>query len=499
MKSSEYWKERYKLIEKDAYKESMKLVSEINDNFRHTLSNIEKDIAVWYQRFADNNDISMVEAKKLIRSSELKELNWYIDEYIQKGRDNAITQLWNTELENASAKFHINRLEALKLQIQQHCETMFGNMTDGLDKTIRNIYTDGYYRSAYEVQKGFDTYFDVAKIDEKMLNMIVNKPWADDGSNFSERIWGKYRPTLVNKLHKHLADCVTRGENPNNIVSEFSKEFQSLEKSTRRLVLSEYAYFNSLSAQNSLKDLGIEEFEVVEALDGSTCSLCQDMDGKHFPMDEYEIGVTAPPFHPYCRGTTCPYFNDEFTEGEMRAARNEKGETYYTDCKNYKEWKDRFIKDNGQQSWDYYEKSTKNIVADKEQYEKYTAVLGENAPKTLEEFQKIKYNDDERWDELKSEVKGKGWLQRQLQYNYNGEDLFIPDKTIIENSRTIAGKGSKTEIGVVDKLVAKFGGKPEEWKKIVGKIESDKYVFDVHWYELDGIQYDMKLKHRGDK
>jgi len=49
-----------------------------------------------------------------------------------------------------------------------------------------------------------------------------------------------------------------------------------------------------------------------------------------------------------------------------------------------------------------------------------------------------------------------------------------------------------------------YGGKPEDWKKKVGKIESDKYIFDIHWYELNGYelngkQYEMKLKNRGDK
>ena len=35
-----------------------------------------------------------------------------------------------------------------------------------------------------------------------------------------------------------------------------------------------------------------------------------------------------------------------------------------------------------------------------------------------------------------------------------------------------------------------------EWAKMVATIKSDKYLFDVHWYEYDGIQYEMKLKFR---
>lgn len=32
-----------------------------------------------------------------------------------------------------------------------------------------------------------------------------------------------------------------------------------------------------------------------------------------------------------------------------------------------------------------------------------------------------------------------------------------------------------------------------------GKVESEKYILDVHWYELNGRQYLTKLKHKGDK
>lgn len=90
-------------------------------------------------------------------------------------------------------------------------------------------------------------------------------------------------------------------------------------------------------------------------------------------------------------------------------------------------------------------------------------------------------------------------LQNQLSYIYRGEKLFIPKDTIINNCKTIAGKGSFVKIRVVNALVNNYGGEISDWKKRVGKIESEKYVFDVHWYELDGKQYGMKLKNRGDK
>ena len=52
----------------------------------------------------------------------------------------------------------------------------------------------------------------------------------------------------------------------------------------------------------------------------------------------------------------------------------------------------------------------------------------------------------------------------------------------------------------IKRLIRNYGGSADEWKKQAGKINSAKYVFDVHWYERDdGIQHDVKLKNRTEK
>ena len=110
--------------------------------------------------------------------------------------------------------------------------------------------------------------------------------------------------------------------------------------------MTEQAYFHSVAQQEAFKELDVEEFEVVATLDNLTSEICQEMDGKHFPMKDYEPGVTAPPFHPWCRSVTVPYFDDDFDVGE-RAARDEDGETYYVPADmTYPEWEKAMV--NGQ-------------------------------------------------------------------------------------------------------------------------------------------------------
>ena len=91
------------------------------------------------------------------------------------------------------------------------------------------------------------------------------------------------------------------------------------------------------------------------------------------------------------------------------------------------------------------------------------------------------------------------FLQKKLDYSVTGEDSFVPEGAKFETVKTIAGKDSDVPIRDIDRLVNNYGGKPDDWKKQLELIESDKYKFDIHWYECDSVQYDVKLKRRSVK
>jgi SPP1 gp7 family putative phage head morphogenesis protein len=245
------------------------------------------------------------------------------------------------ELENASARVHINRLEALKIRTQQAAEVAFGNELDQIDSMARKVFTEDYYHTIYEVQKGFGIGWEIGQIDNRKLETLISKPWAADGKNFSERIWGQ-RDQLVNELHTQLTRTCILGKAPDDAIEAISKKFNVTKNQAGRLVMTEQAYFHSVSQEQAFNDLDVEEFEIVATLDNSTSDICQEMDGKHFPMKDYQPGVTAPPFHVWCRSVTVPWFEDNYT-GE-RAARNEDGETYYVpDNMTYKDWKKSMV------------------------------------------------------------------------------------------------------------------------------------------------------------
>lgn len=343
MKSSAYWQKRFEQIEQSQNQKGIQCYADIEKQYRQAQKQIEGQISAWYQRFATNNGVSLADAKRMLNVKELAELKWDINQYIQYGQENAINGSWCKQLENASARFHISRLEALKLQMQQSIEVMFGNQLDSIDAAMRDVYKSGYYHTAFEIQKGVGVGWDFATLDEKQISKVINKPWAADGKNFSERVWGN-RQKLVNELNQTLTQNIILGKDPQKAIDAIAKKMNTSKTAAGRLVMTEEAFFSSAAQKDCFAELDVEQFEVVATLDSHTSEICQEMDGKHFPMSQWEVGVTAPPFHVWCRSTTVPYFDDEFDSVGERTARGEDGKTYYVPANmTYKQWQKSFV------------------------------------------------------------------------------------------------------------------------------------------------------------
>lgn len=349
MNNREYWRHRFIQLEAAQNRKAAAVCPEIERQYKQAQKEIEGKISTWYQRLASNNGVSMAEARKMLSGSELKEFKWDVRDYIRYGKENALTGGWMKELENASAKFHISRLEALKIETQHSLEMMFGNQLDSIDRAMRDIYSASYYHSAYELQNGFGIGWDIAGIDQAHIEKIISKPWAADGKNFSERIWNN-KQKLISEVHKELTQNVMLGEDPRKAIDAITKKMNASKYNAGRLVMTEEAYFSSAAQKDCFTALNVGKYEIVATLDSHTSDICRSLDGQIFPMEDFETGVTAPPFHVWCRSTTVPHFDEDFGQAGERAARDRDSKMYYVPANmTYKKWKETFV-DGGDKS-----------------------------------------------------------------------------------------------------------------------------------------------------
>lgn len=176
-------------------------------------------------------------------------------------------------------------------------------------------------------------------------------------------------------------------------------------------------------------------------------------DNKVFNIKDRRAEKNYPPIHPSVRCTTVAVFDDKITDDLERIAKDENGELIPVPQNiSYKQWAMQYAP---------------------ELYKEY--YINPDLPK-------IKISED-------------SILEKQLGfYNEDHNLRFIPKNVIISNVHIIAGKGTQTVFRSANKYAQQYGGKAEEWMKKVGKIESSKYIFDIHWVEHEKYgKYDSKI------
>lgn len=413
-----YWAQRMKNMEDALLDQSYSYVENLEKQFAAAQAEIERQMARWYQRFATNNEIDLAEAKRLLNSKELKEFHWTVAEYIAYGEQNAIDGAWMKQLENASARVHISRLEALKLQLQQQAEVLYSNQLDYVDAAARKMYEGSYYHTAFELQKGLGVGWTMQAINEETITKVLSRPWTTDNQTFRDRCWTN-KQNLVNSVNTQLTQMVIRGEAPDRAISAISKQFDVSRAKAGRLVMTESAYFSSAGQKDCYKALDVERYKIVASFDKDTCSLCADMDGKVFKMSEYQVGLTAPPFHPWCRCCTCPYFEDMNGMGERYARDAVTGERFKVPGNmTYGQWKAQQDALHGQGTVDKMQKISYNETTDRAQFEKYKERLGADAPRYFKDFQALKYDRAAEYKDLAGLYSYKGRVPEASKADY---------------------------------------------------------------------------------
>lgn len=219
---------------------------------------------------------------------------------------------------------------------------------------------------------------------------MLNTSWANDGKNFSDRIWAR-KDKLLNSLDTDLRQGLITGKSPDKIAEEIAHKLDVSKSNAKRLVQTESAAIHSRARKAMYERMGVEKYEIVATLDLRTSDICREMDGKIFKTKDYEEGVTAPHFHVNCRTTTIPCFDDDIQDEivERRAARDMRtGKSTTVPDMTYKTWFKRYVQP----------------VNDEKEFKRILNVLGYQVVENLDKYRSIKYNDIERYEQINREV-----------------------------------------------------------------------------------------------
>lgn len=312
--SGAFWSESMRVYEQGCSKKNAKILAQIEAVLSKANSNVKKDLEYWYDRLDKNGGISLAAARRRLTADELAEFKWDIDDYMKKASEIGNSR-WLKELESASARSHISRLDAMKLSIRNTLENVFREENSAVTKIAVESYKGAVRHTAAEAKKFFGVGFDIGDISDEKIQKLIHKPWAPDERTFSERIWLK-KEQMIFDLQEELKRSCIYSSSPDYAIKRVGRfvdsEFKSAKYAAQRLVITESEYFRILGTRDKLAELGVEKFQVDLPIDSHSCETCRTMNGRIFPLSEFKVAVTAPPFHPNCEGgIIIPVFDED--------------------------------------------------------------------------------------------------------------------------------------------------------------------------------------------
>lgn len=430
--NKKYWIDRSVQLEQAIQENAEPAIKTIQDAYVEAVKHINADMKSVVRGLSKASGITEDEAQKLLNEKEsckqYKDLIKLYDETEDELAKKDIALKINHQAYGA----RMTRLEELKQNVYKHL--MRAQNTELAQHKALHAETlqRSYYSNIHNIAKGFDVGINFAVLPKKAIDKALSAKWL--GSNYSKRIWNN-NTQFIDKVQRTITDGITAGHSidrmANKLLDYVRIEGTGQRYVAERLARTETAHFMAEGQLEAYREAGIEKYQFVAALAENTCIDCGNMDGEIILVSEARAGDNYPPIHANCRCTTVLAGYPSNT----RIARDPiTGKNYKVDGNmTYNEWV-KGLTSEQKQAMELHVRQMKNKSADMKQYEKYIKVLGaENMPKTFDKFRETKYNDNEKYDELKHLYREVNW-QVKAQNNLTQGSVHTVPPTAEPNS-----------------------------------------------------------------
>ncbi|MEA5134644.1 MAG: minor capsid protein [Candidatus Fimivivens sp.] len=500
-----YWQQR--VIDADVRKEQAiaKALPELLSHMQDARRSLEKEVNAFYTRYATNNKITLAEAQRVLSLSELADFKGDLKAFKKLAKQSIGT--FNLQLENLSVKTRVTRLEALLAQCDAVLQNCYQQQKAAIEGAAGTLAQEQYLHALYDIEQYTGFQFPFSQLSNARISKMLQMPVQ--GVDISSSLWRQDFDTGY-QIRRVLNNMFTTGRPP----QDFAKELQRIigrrdaegnligkTYEAYRLLYNEASHVSEQAKLAAYEDDDIEELSIDTTLDSKTCSDCSPRDGKVIKVKDAVEGETVPPYHVYCRCTTVPHIPEAqgaFTS--TRAARDpETGKTVRVKAESYEDWRVGLEKRIGADKLTAAEKMSRKESSDFRQYEKYKEILSKDAPKSFASFQDLKYNDIEKWVEVKAskqdilnskdfkDIQGlKGKLgDKETRIWYDAHDKRIPN--LIDRTRSIEEQARQAhELRNLYRTQARELMKNQELRKILDETRPNKSFEEMLAHKMQG-------------
>lgn len=417
MKNEKYWKKRQEEKLSSILNDAQVASEYVSDIYSKASLYTQSKINGIFEKYRDGHGLSNADAKEMLDSLISDRDYNQIKRILENNPKTKQRKELLKKLDTPPYQYRIKRLENMQSQLDKLMNEVYKVEKDVSTDCYINSAFNAYYRNVYNLQKGMKVAYQFDMLDPELIDSMLKSRWS--GKNYSNRIWDN-----TNALAESLKDEILMGVLTNKTEKEMAdtimNKFAVGAYQARRLIQTESAAMTAFADQQAFKDAGIEKEMFIAVHDSRTSQICQHHDRSIVEIAKAKVGVNVPPLHPNCRSHMIPYI-EGVTDAMKKRQRNpvtNKDEVVDV-SENYDQWLKRQQEEHGVDTVNSFMEKTKNASSDRKQYNKYIDVLGkENMPTSLSKFQDMKYNDVEKFNDLKLHFKDSK-LQKGITESYN--------------------------------------------------------------------------------
>lgn len=425
-----------------------------------------------FEKYQSKYGLSRQEAMRLINTMQDKASITELLEKLRNERDNKARRELLKQLEAPAYQVRLERLQQLQNQIDYIMRNVYQQERDFHVSHYVDLANEAYYKSIFDIQQQTGLGFSFNYVDAKTIDRILNSKWS--GENYSKRIW-KNTKRLAQDLKEELLINLITGRTNGEVADIIAGKYAAGASKARRLVRTESNYVASELNFKAYEEAGIEKYCYVAILDLRTSPTCRKLDRKIFLISKRKTGVNAPPMHPWCRSTTIGVITEELLNQLNRRTRDPvTGKVIeIPGSMSYKDWYNKYVK--GKPEAELAEKQIKNRSADKKQHKKYREVLEDKIPEKLDDFQRMKYTESEKWEYTKLDYKRRNELIKNPALKLPSAEKVMAADAKFE--KYLFGGNHPEGIAKGKAFASRLGYSIDNWKELRREIIrcSDKY------------------------
>lgn len=320
--SENYWSVVFSELQSEIERNGHVKYLYISKKYDQAIKVVEDRIRAWYGKYALQNKVSLRQAYRKLPKDQLDQFHSMIEEYIrywhtELGYDQdeingqkvsekdtsddasesditesfSDTDSWIETLILYQEKKDVTRYEALVIPIVQEIEKASHETSLALLALIG--------LTGWGVYKSVTDQFSIRRMSKSKLTKELIKSWAADDLDLYSR-FNSNKAKLSSSVKTALVKGFRSEMSVDDVVNEVSKFMGIGQNAAKRLVLTENAYFNSRATYEGLKQAGYTHYRYICRLLPTSCDTCIELHNTVFPLEAYDVGVTASPMHPNC-------------------------------------------------------------------------------------------------------------------------------------------------------------------------------------------------------